>query len=269
VPGLRWIQEWRTDDFIDLRLGRDGEELVAEWGGLGQLRATRSGDSHRFTAHPDATPRAVEKIIQGPVQALLRHLRGGMSLHASAAARDEAAMVFLGGSTCGKSTFAAELCCREGFAMMADDVTFLEESPDGFCVIPSESTHWLRQDAAALLGATPVDGDKAPLLPPRVARTPMRLEGMVYLTFDESFPSATLRRAQGHDAFLWLRTSLFRFVIDEPDVDLSDFRKIAALHAKVPLYELTRRRSLTNLGECIELMRGAAATWTRSRGEYL
>jgi hypothetical protein len=186
-----------------------------------------------------------------------------MSLHASAAARGEAAIAFLGGSTSGKSTFAADLCSREGFAMMADDVTFLEERPDGFWVIPSESTHWLRQDAAALLGATAVDGDKAPLLPARVARTPARLEGMVYLTFDESFPSATLRRARGHDAFLWLRTSLFRFVIDEPDVDLSDFRKMAALHAKVPLCELTRRRSLTNLGECVELIRGARATWAR------
>jgi hypothetical protein len=269
VRGPRWIQEWRTDDFIEFRLGRDDEGLVAEWGGLGQLCATRSGDSHRFTPHPEATARAVEKLMQGPVQALLRHLRGRMSLHASAAARDGAGFLFLGASTSGKSTFAAELCCREGFAMMADDVAFLEEDADGFVVIPSESTHWLRDDAATLLGAAAADDDKTPLAPTRVADSPVRLQGMVYLTFDESSSSATLRRAQGPDAFRWLRTSLFRFVIDEPEVALSDFGRMAALYEKVPLCELIRRRSLANLEECVDLLRNPWPIRSKEHGNCL
>jgi hypothetical protein len=180
-----------------------------------------------------------------------------MSLHASAVERDGAAMLFLGSSLCGKSTFAAELCRREGFAMIADDVAFLEQHVGEFSAIPSEATHWLRQDAAAFLGATAVNGEKTPLAPARVARAPVAVKAVVYLAFDEALGRATLRRLPGRLAFCRLRTSLFRFIVDEPKTDLRDFGNLAALHAKVPLSELTRRRALSNLGECVDLLLGA------------
>jgi hypothetical protein len=151
--------------------------------------------------------------------------------------------------------------------MIADDVTFLEQGPDGFYVLPSESTHWLRQDAAALLGGPALEGDKAPLAPVAVAQAPVKVQSMAYLAFDESSPSAKLEWAPGPDAFRWLRTSLFRFVIDEPEVDLSDFEKLAALHHSVPLRELTRRRALSNLAECVDLLLGTWPGWKQTTPE--
>ena len=77
---------------------------------------------------------------------------------------------------------------------------------------------------------------------------------MVALAFDEAAPRATLRPLKGHEAFRWLRTSLFRLVIDEPAVDVSDFAKVAALYEAAPLFELRRRPHLDELKESAELL---------------
>src|SRR5580658_6497898 len=112
---IRWLQEWRTGGSIDFRIGRDGDDLVAEWPAFGELRARRLGGTHRFTPCPGVDPARAEKFSTGAVRALLRHLEGRLSLHASAAARDGVAGVFLGPSISGKSTLVADLCRRPGF----------------------------------------------------------------------------------------------------------------------------------------------------------
>jgi hypothetical protein len=250
---VRWTREWRTDGFLDFRVGRAGEELVAEWSGLCIVRMTRAGEVRRFTPGSGVDAERAKRLVEGPVQALARHVSGKMSLHASAVASADAAVLFLGASSCGKSTLAAALC-RSSLEMLADDAAFLEERTDGFYVVPSESAHWLRQDAARVMGAKDVRSAKSLLVPVAVATRPVRLRLMVALAFDEAASRATLRRLEGHEAFRWLRTSLFRLVMDEPEVDASDFEKVAALYDAAPLLELRRRPCLEDIREGAELV---------------
>jgi hypothetical protein len=77
---------------------------------------------------------------------------------------------------------------------------------------------------------------------------------MIALEFDETVSSPTLRRLDGNEAFRWLRTSAFRFLIDAPEVDLHDFTKVAELHAACPIFELRRRRSLDQLPQVTGLV---------------
>ncbi len=176
-----------------------------------------------------------------------------MSLHASAAARGDRAVMILGESTAGKSTLVAELCARHGFEMLADDTVFLEDRGE-FYVLPTESTHSLREDAARRFGAPTGDVDKAYLPAPCVAPGPARLFSVVILSFDEFAAEATVRSMAGSEIFRVLYAALFRFVIDENDVILADFSRMAALAARVPFFELRRPRSLDMLGESVRAL---------------
>jgi hypothetical protein len=46
-----WLHQHPSAEAPEFRIGRDGDELVAEWIGLGVLRATARGGE--FTAVPD------------------------------------------------------------------------------------------------------------------------------------------------------------------------------------------------------------------------
>jgi hypothetical protein len=85
------------------------------------------------------------------------------------------------------------------------------------------------------------------------------------LVFDESVRGPVLRPLHGHEAFRWLKTSLFRVVIDEPDVDASDFAKIAQLNAAAPVFELRRRRSLAEMHEGADVLMAALAPFQTGR----
>jgi hypothetical protein len=257
-PAARWIQEWKTHDDVDFRIGRAGDDLVAEWAGLCTVRVTASGDVRRFTPCAGVDVEKARRLLSGPVQALVRHLAGEVSLHASAVALGDAALVFLGSSTCGKSTVAADLC-RARAKMLADDAAFLEQRERSFWVSPSESIHWLREDAADLFGAAEAGSAKRPLSPVALATGPVPLRLMVALVFDETADRPTLRRLHGHEAFRWMRTSLYRLIVDDPQVDARDFDKVAALYAAAPLLELRRRRCLAERASSIDLLRQAVA----------
>lgn len=252
---VRWLKEWRTGSQVDFRIGRAGEDFIAEWAGLCTVRITRKGVVRRFTPSRGVDAERARRLLEGQVQGLVRHVTGHMSLHASAAARDDAAVVFLGPSASGKSTLVTDLCAS-GFAMLADDVAFLDEREGRFVVLPSERAHWLRGDASRLFGATR-EGPKSKVLPASVARDPVRLRLVVGLVFDGTLSTASLRRLEGHEAFRWLRTSLFRLVMDEPEVDASDFARVAALYDGAPLYELRRPCALEGLRTSSDLIRGA------------
>jgi hypothetical protein len=250
---IRWIREWTTPGFAHFRIGRDGDDLVAEWKGLGTLRAARSGRSHVFTPCPDRGD-STEGVREAIVQGLLRHLHGKMSLHASAAARGNRAVVILGESMAGKSTLVAELCTRNGFEMLADDTVFLEQRGAEFYVVPTESTHSLREGAAQLFGASTGDLQKAYVPSASFASDPARLCAFVSLSFEESMTKATLRIMPGSEIFRVLYAALFRFVIDENDVTLQDFSRMAELADAVPFFELRRPPSLDLLRESATML---------------
>jgi adenylate kinase family enzyme len=155
------------------------------------------------------------------------------------------AVVILGESMAGKSTLVAELCAREGFEMLADDTVFIEERSDGFYVLPTETTHSLREDAARHFGAATRNLQKTHLPAATFASGPAKLRAFVSLIFDGCQTICPIARAlHGSEMFNVLNSAFFRFVIDEDEVTRRDFSQMAALGAAVPFFELRRRPSL-------------------------
>jgi hypothetical protein len=252
--GVRWIREWNRPGLRRFRIGRDGDDLLAEWWGVGTLRVTRSGRAHTFTPSPDQGELGAEPIRRTLIEGLLRHLQGKMTLHAAAAARGGRAIVIIGDSQAGKSTLVTELCLRSGFEMLADDTVFIEPGREGFDVVPTESSHSLRPDAARFFGAAEAaepDSDKTWLPAKDVATGPARLGSIVHLKFDAAKRVPALRPIRGHEVFQILCASLFRFAIDENEAILRDFSAMAALASAVPVLELSRAPALDLLGESV------------------
>lgn len=249
-----WIREWRSGGEVHFRIGRSGEDLVAEWVGVAELRAGRSGDPVSLVLATDVNEAQVNKIRIGAAQALVRHLQGRLSLHASSVVRGGRAILLLGDADCGKSTTAAKLCFSHGFALLADDIAFLDESAAGFSVVPSEAVHWLCADAAGYFGASQGDHLKTALPAKQPATSTAALSVTVKLVFDERIRHPTASRLGGESAFLALGRGMMRFALDDRDVDLRDLELLAKMYSAAPMYELRRRRSLEALTDTIEVL---------------
>lgn len=257
---MKWLSETFIGDVLALRIGREGETLVAEWPELGILRAQVSDSpratSHSFTAAAHADPPTVDKLKRGVVRALLRHLDGELSLHASAVAvdatgdenrSDDAAVVFIGASGTGKSTFAAYLGSR-GYAVLADDVAHLDRvrsgAADTFYVQPSEDAHFLLQDACIALGL-PADQERAKTrVPARRVGSRTRLAAMFAFEDDTE---VRVTRISGFETIERLSPCVARFVFDDPAVLRGDLERLGALLASVPLYRIGRPRGFEHL----------------------
>ena len=111
------------------------------------------------------------------VRALLRHLRGEVSLHASAVAIRGRAIVFMGESGAGKSTLAAALAAAEQreFALLSDDCLFVDET----LAMPSEGVAYLDEGSG-----------KRRVTVPRVAAKAVPIEKLVCLSFGDGSPFA-------------------------------------------------------------------------------
>jgi hypothetical protein len=253
--GVRWVREWRTGEVVTFRVGRAGEDLVAEWTGAAELRASRFGERVSFVPRPEVRSEWADKLRRGQVKGLLRHLDGRLSLHGSGASKDGAAVAFLGDSGSGKSTTVAELCRHHAFEMLADDVLFLEESAGTFEAVPSESNHWLCADAAEFLGAIPHSDFKTSVPTGTQAQRPARLSMIVKLVFDPTIECPKAQRITGSRAFLDLGSSVLRFVVDDRLVDLHDLGLLARLHQTSPMYELRRPPGLASLAASIQVVR--------------
>ena len=135
----------------------DGQpwELVGDTGLL-MGRAFRGlvRDGHHITVDPGDAPtpeRAIRALLPGLLAALLQQ-RGLLVLHASAVAREGAAVVVAGASGAGKSTLVARLL-DAGWRLLSDDVVAIRLAPDGTpWVLPGPPHYRLCRDASLRLG---------------------------------------------------------------------------------------------------------------------
>ena len=170
------------------------------------------------------------------MHALLRHLRGQLSLHASAVSIEGRAAVFIGASGSGKSTFAAYLGGR-GYAMLADDVAHIDRAPsregkgDSFLVQPSEVAHYLMQDACEALGI-PAEEERAKT---RVvaANVGDKAELAAMFCFVDA-DDIHVTRLTGFQTIEVLSPCVARFVFDDPGVLRADLERLGALLSVVP-----------------------------------
>jgi hypothetical protein len=241
---LRWLGHTAVDGRAVFRIGRKGDELVAEWDGLCTLRSDRRGERVTFEAEAGADAPLVAKVRNGLAAALVRQLSGGTSLHASAVALEGKSIAFLGDSGAGKSTFAEWMCRDERTALLADDILRVELGPDSISALPSESDHWFENEAG-----------KAPVAAVRAANAPARLSALVTLVWDDAAPEPVALRVRGQRAVACLVPALVRFVIDEPDVQIGELERIERLLTGAPLYELRLRRTFDAMPAAIDLAR--------------
>jgi HPr Serine kinase C-terminal domain len=231
----------------DFRIGRKGEQLVAEWIGLARVSATRGGESISFEVSPGCDPTHAQKMRNGAVAALVRHLAGGITLHASAVVIGDQGVMFLGESGSGKSTMAADLCEREGRALLGDDAVALAVTDEAVMVCPTERDSWLTPQSLSFFGVDASSTNKERFRAREVGLRAVPLRAMIKLGFREEGARCSVSRLGGRDAFDLLSRSLFRFVLDEPEVAARDFGALARLASAVRIFELRRPRSLAAL----------------------
>ncbi len=250
MTAVRWISEQHEAGALAFRLGRQGEDLVAEFVDVATLVASRDGRELAFLPAPGADPRVVAKVHGSLVPALLRHVTSRLTLHGSAVAVGPRVATLLGASGAGKSTLAAHLCALHGGALVADDTTALDWEEDTARVVPTERVHWLVGGSV-----DPREGDeKLPVAPPRLGEGAAQLATVCSLSFDASLPHARLRRLRGHEALARLVPNVIRFVVDEPAAQLWELAELGRLVERVPIYELARPRGLEGQRESARLV---------------
>jgi len=253
---LRWIAEYRGEDGVAFRIGRDGDELVAEWPNVVTLRARRDGSSHVLTPADGADPRDVDAIRRGSAEALLGHLRGELSVHAAAVAIGETAIVFLANSGGGKSTLCAAASARPNARFIADDVVALDRRDGVWRASSRERDHWLHDDARAALGLEIGEG-KAAVAPGRNAEDALPIAAFVALEFGDEEQMA-LSRCGLVDAFAIVIPQVVRFVLEEPEVVRTEIDLVSHLVEHVPVHRLVRPRNLRRLSESVDIVASIA-----------
>lgn len=123
------------------------------WKQVGAI-AVRAGSEIIFDPAPGVDEGTLRLLILGPALGLLLLQRSHLVLHASAAAVNGSAVVFLGDAGWGKSTTAAAMFAR-GHGVIADDVTAVRMEKDDITVMPAFPQLKLLPDAAAALGYAP------------------------------------------------------------------------------------------------------------------
>ncbi len=115
------------DGVPSFRIGRRGDEVIAEWVGVATLRATLSDQTSELFVQPGLDALEVKRL-DVHIAALLRHLQAG---HAPRVQRRAVRRrVAFGDSGAGKSTLAAQLCRDPEVEFFSDDATSLHfESP--------------------------------------------------------------------------------------------------------------------------------------------
>ncbi|WP_394837835.1 hypothetical protein LVJ94_13065 [Pendulispora rubella] len=258
-PEVHWTSETHEDGELRFRLGRQGDRLIAEWPGICTLWADRDGTSSELVPAPDADPELVAKLHRGLARALLRHVSGELTLHASAASVGGIAIACVGESHAGKSTAAAELVANHGAELVSDD-TLAIVLRDGYAgVVPTESVSWLLPESRRALGFDAHDAaTKVPVEPARAAQGEVPLGALVMLAFDDDIDAPELRRLRGHDALGRLVPSVVRFILDEPERHRRELEQLARLVSCVPVYELARPYRIEQLAAASDALRALA-----------
>jgi hypothetical protein len=237
----KWLRQWPPSGPAVFRLGRAGDDLVAEWPGFGILRADVAGERSEFTPGTSG-PLHVHERLSEVVAALLRHLRGGITLHASSISYRDVALACLGETGAGKSTLAARLCASADVALLSDDTTALRLEGPHIEVDPTEGHHWLRADMALAMGIDPDGRLKVPLAAKRHGLEPVCVGAIIALAFDDAAPVPKLTRMHGAEAFSALSLATFRFALDVPHVLQLELDNLARIAREIPIYELRRCR---------------------------
>jgi hypothetical protein len=212
---------------------------------------------------PGVDERLLRLSILGPALALVLHQRGRFVLHASAVGTAYGAVAFAGRSGCGKSTLAAALHAR-GCALVADDLTAVDTSPECPTVSPGFPQLKLWSEAVASLGEAP---EALPRLHPEFDKRARRATRgfshralplrRIYLLGEG--PRPAIEPLPSHEALLALIPHWYGFrfghqLLRVGDAAAANFRRCASLAKCVDVRRLVRPRELGALDEVARLV---------------
>lgn len=259
-----WHSEQHAGDRLLLRMGVQGELPVAQDTRYGTLLATADGRAYRFDPLPESDPVLVRKFVASVVRALVRQLRGRLSLHGSVVAFGDDAVAFVGWAFAGKSTLAHACVHHARAELVADDTVAFTAEARPPLVEPVQRGTWLLAESRAHFGLAPSEERKVMAEHP-VAATTKRLRLVVLLEYhpDEGLPDE-LVRVRGVEAFRLVSPHIFRFAERNPELHRRELDALADRMPELRVAVLRRARRFDRLAEHVELVRSALASLDRA-----
>jgi hypothetical protein len=255
---IRWTQQTHVAGELVFRLGRDGDALIAEWPGCLTLRVL--GGIATYDIVPGAPQERIDKLKNGAVRAMLRQLDGQTSLHGSAVSTPAGAVVFVGKSGAGKSTFAASwvvgASVSAGCAALADDVAHIEVRNGAPYVLHSREPHFLDAAASRALGLDAAGMHGATQKRQHAVHTDAPVQRLAALVALEWGPQTSLGHLRGVAAYAALLPHVARLVVDDRAVLSAEMLRLEAMLSAVPVYLLQRPRDFEQLAVAQQLVLG-------------
>ncbi len=226
---------------------------------------------------PAVGPGAARLLIGYGATSVLLHQRGGLPLHAAAAAREDGAVLLLGPAGAGKSTLAAALSAH-GYALIGDDLIAVEDrGPHGAALHPAIRTVKLWPDSAEALAAgrmgesLDVEGlskDVIALPPSREPPWPAPLRAIFALDWlhplDAEPEADPLPRME---ALALLRGAVHRPALARAmGRDAEILARLAAIVAATPCFRLKRPRSFAGLARTADAIAGCVGASAAREG---
>ncbi len=250
---MNWQSVLKEKGKIDFRIGRAGDELVAEWCGRATLHAHRTTGRSHLDFEDDVDPKWRRKLEHGMVRAMLRQLRGGLTLHASSLALADCGILLLGPSGAGKSTLAAVLAQRTQLNLLSDDTSPITFENGLAYTSTGDPELWLLADARAAIGSAENRPGKVPIDVASVTMEKVRIGAIVVLAYGE-VDVPVIRPMRGHAALVPLLAGTVRLVVDEHEVQLREIAQLESLSRATKLFELVRPRNLDRISESADVI---------------
>lgn len=249
-----WLATREEAGDVRFRLGRRGDELVAEWPHRARLTVRRDGTAAELVFADEVQAADRRKLERGGAALLVRQLEGKLSLHGSAVAFGDRALVMLGDSGHGKSTLAAALCAAGG-ELLSDDAVAIDLAETETVVHATECDHWLDAAACDALGLmNRARNDKAPIPALAVRRGPVSVAGLIALIWRDDQDSVVLSPARDANALARVLPNIVRLVVDEPALQRAELDGLHRVLESVPVFVLARPRRFDLLPAAVDLL---------------
>jgi hypothetical protein len=224
----------------------------------------RDGRDVLVEPEPAADPSLVRLFILGSVMGVICHQRGMLALHASAIARGDEAVAFVGQQGQGKSTLAAHCLAHPSVRLVADDILVISFDADGQpWAHPGMPAVKLWRDSLQALGRS-VDGLTADwlraekfLLPvaEHLAAAPVRLSRVYVLADDPDAGDGSIHALPGAAAVAALVANSYRLeYLEGSEQRLAHFAASSRLAERVAVHRLARCRNLPRVGSTAGLV---------------